>query len=219
MQNKRWVSVRANWQEHKVSACEKLSITQSMIHIYTSHITDVLRITWLTCPISQHTSVLAVTLVDVDDDTLVICPIRSWTGRGRTTRTWSQPHTLDFVKLSRWTKWLTPLCSLEHSRTKPSMCIESRRNARKAARARRLCSNMSRTPSEAWGGGRYISDESLSSVPKFDHARCFWTHGSLGQVKLQAALFSSVQFGSTYRSLRPTSLSAFSSQSLLCRNR
>lgn len=69
--------------------------------------------------------------------------IRSWTGRERTTQTSSRPPTLDFVKPSRRTWRHTALSSPERSRTKPSTCTGSRRNARKAPRARQRPARLS----------------------------------------------------------------------------
>lgn len=60
--------------------------------------------------------------------------IRSWTGKETMTRTSSRPPTLGFVRPSSWMRRRTPLCLPEHSRTKPSTCTGSRRNARRAAR-------------------------------------------------------------------------------------
>lgn len=71
----------------------------------------------------------------VDDDMLILSTIRSWTDRERTTQTLCLPPTLDFARPSRQTRRLTPLCSPEHSRTKPSMCTGSKRSARKVQRA------------------------------------------------------------------------------------
>lgn len=60
--------------------------------------------------------------------------IRSWTGKETMTRTSSRPPTLGFVRPSSRMRRRTPLCLPEHSRTKPSTCTGSRRNARRAAR-------------------------------------------------------------------------------------
>lgn len=60
--------------------------------------------------------------------------IRSWTEKETMTRTSSRPSTLGFVRPSSRMRRRTPLCLPEHSRTKPSTCTGSRRNARKVAR-------------------------------------------------------------------------------------
>lgn len=110
-------------------------------------------------PLRIHSTVdLLSSSFAVDDDVLILCTIRSWTDRERMTQTSSPPPTPGFARPSRRTRRVTPLCSPEHSRTKPSTCTGSRRNARKAARARQSPARLSsrsraarKTPSEARG--------------------------------------------------------------------
>lgn len=122
--------------QSEIKACERLSITLLTVFIYSNYCISQMCWWCIDWHVLFKNIVLAVILVAVDDDVLVLCIIRSWTGRERTTQTLSRPPTLDFAKSSRQTRRHTPLCSPEHSRTKPSTCTGSRRNARKTPKAR-----------------------------------------------------------------------------------
>lgn len=82
----------------------------------------------------RQSVVLSVHAVAASDDMLALCAIRSWTGQETTTQTSSRRPTLAFVKPSSQTHRRTRLCLPEHSRTKPSTCTGSRKNAGRAAR-------------------------------------------------------------------------------------
>lgn len=106
----------------------------------------------------------------VDDDMLILSTIRSWTDRERTTQTLCLPPTLDFARPSRQTRRLTPLCSPEHSRTKPSMCTGSKRSARKVQRAHqspvRLSSRIRNPRQRPEGRGTEEEDEEKKEKKK-----------------------------------------------------
>lgn len=92
----------------------------------------------------------------VDDDTLALCIIRSWTGKETTTQTSSRLPTLAFVKPSRQMRRRTPLCLPEHSRTKPSMCTGSRKNAWRVAR---ICQRAEQHTSNSRNSRQYLEEE------------------------------------------------------------
>lgn len=80
--------------------------------------------------------------------------LRSWTGLARTTTTLCHPPTLASAKPSRRTRRRTPRCSPEHSRTKPSMCTGSRRNAKRAAESPDRPSNTGKNTRTRMEGAR-----------------------------------------------------------------
>lgn len=140
-------------------------------------------------------------------------------------KTSSRPPTLDFVKPWRRMQWLTPLCSPEHSKTKPSTCTGSRRNIRKAARTQSPVQLSSwttagrKTLSEAEGERDAGEDEDKSTEfsfflrllsalrPAVIMPLILLTQGSVncgiwaaGWFKLGSGLFLLKRCGSTYRS-------------------
>lgn len=128
--------------------------------------------------------------VAVGDDMLALCIIRSWTGKETTRQTSSRPPTLGFVKPSSQMHRRTPLCLAEHSRTKPSTCTGSRKNA---WRAERVCQRAVQHVSNGGHCCQRLKEEKkrrhlgfldlcwspVCAAASCDPAYYFWTQGSV----------------------------------------